>query len=214
MSTTEARRDEARRVGDAMRLVIERLVGTKAPPEDLARAADLLEVIAASLESYPGGRYYDGFAESANAGDTRAFFEWSPFIGHANPLSPPITVAIRDGVVVGEARFGSAYEGPPGCVHGGFIAASFDEVLGVAQSLSGEPAMTGTLTIRYRKPTPLYQDLVFKAWLLGIEGRKISTRGELYADDSLTAEADGLFIRVGAVRFQQLMADREAGSST
>ena len=32
-------------------------------------------------------------------------------------------------------RFGAAYEGPPGSVHGGIIAAAFDEVLGMTQSL-------------------------------------------------------------------------------
>ncbi len=213
MSDLEAQRDEARRLGEAMRLVIDRLVATQAPREDLARAADQLEGIAAGLSTYPQGRIYDGFAESANAGDTHAFFEWSPLIGHANPLAPPISVQIRDDLVVGQARFGSAYEGPPGCVHGGFIAASFDEVLGVAQSLSGQPGMTGTLTIRYRKPTPLYRDLVFKARLVSIEGRKIATHGELYAGDTMTAEADGVFISVGAVKFQQLMEERDARSA-
>ena len=37
--------------------------------------------------------------------------------------------------------FGSAYEGPPGCVHGGFVAAAFDEVLGFVQSLGGQPGL-------------------------------------------------------------------------
>ena len=54
--------------------------------------------------------------------------------------------------MVGTATFGAAYEGPPGCVHGGFVAAAFDEVLGSTQSLSGEPGMTGRLTVNYRSP--------------------------------------------------------------
>ncbi len=68
--------------------------------------------------------------------------------------------------VIGHANFGVAYEGPPGYVHGGIIAAAFDEVLGMAQSLTGNPGMTGTLSIRYRRPDPcLLTELVFeKAW--------------------------------------------------
>ena len=54
-----------------------------------------------------------------------------------------------------EAWFDFAYEGPPTCVHGGVIAETFDEVLGAANMVAGNPGMTGTLTVRYRKPTPL-----------------------------------------------------------
>ena len=82
-------------------------------------------------------------------------------------------------------RFGAAYEGPPTCVHGGFVAAAFDEVLGLAQSLGGNPGMTGTLTVRYRKPTPLHTDLRFEATLDGQEGRKLFTSGRVYAGDTL-----------------------------
>jgi hypothetical protein len=78
-----------------MRLVIERLVGTTAPAEELAAAADQLEAIASSLAPYPQGRHYDGYAESANAGDPHAFFDWSPMLGRANPLAPPIVVRAR-----------------------------------------------------------------------------------------------------------------------
>jgi acyl-coenzyme A thioesterase PaaI-like protein len=203
------RRVQSRRLGDAMRSVIDRLVATSAPVEDLARAADQLEAIAATLARSPQGRLYDGYAESANAGYPHAFFDWSPFLGRSNPLAPPISVAIVAARVVGRARFGSAYEGPPGCVHGGYIAAAFDEVLGMTQSLSGSPGMTGRLTVRYRKPTPLHADLRFVGELLGVAGRKISTRGELWAGDLMTAEADGLFISVGGEKFAALIEERQ-----
>jgi acyl-coenzyme A thioesterase PaaI-like protein len=202
-------RVQSRRLGDAMRSVIDRLVATSAPAEDLARAADQLEAIAATLERFAQGRRYDGYGESANAGYPHAFFDWSPFLGRSNPLAPPISVEVVDGRIVGRARFGSAYEGPPGCVHGGYIAAAFDEVLGMTQSLSGSPGMTGRLTVRYRKPTPLHADLRFVGELLGVAGRKISTRGELWAGDRMTAEADGLFISVGGEKFAALIEERQ-----
>ena len=61
-------------------------------------------------------------------------------IGLSNPLAPPIRVR-QSGERSAEAhaRFGAAYEGPPGCVHGGWVAAAFDEVLGFVQSLGGQP---------------------------------------------------------------------------
>ena len=53
---------EMRRLADAMRLVIERLVATRAPQEQLAEAATALEAIAAQLEGYPQGHTFEGFA--------------------------------------------------------------------------------------------------------------------------------------------------------
>ena len=59
------------------------------------------------------------------------------------PTGAPDRAARRRRTHGGPGRVGPAYEGPPGCVHGGFIAAAFDEVLGSTQSLSGSPGMTG-----------------------------------------------------------------------
>jgi len=103
--------------------------------------------------------------------------------------------------VRGRATITSAYEGPPGCVHGGVIAALFDELLGVANITSGVGAMTGTLTIKYRSPTPLYTPLDFAARTTEIDGRKVYTRGTIHAGERLCAEAEGIFIQVDQSRF-------------
>ena len=202
-------RQEMRRLAEATRLVIERLVATRAPQEVLAEAADALEAIAAGLDGHPRGHSFEGFAESANAGDPHAFFDHSPIIGRANPLAPPLDLETRDDKVVGRAVFGSAYEGPPGAVHGGYVAAAFDELLGMAQSLGGKPGMTGTLTVRYRRPHPLHTEIRFEAELVRVEGRKIFTTGRSYADGELRAEAEGIFISVDFSKIAELMARRD-----
>lgn len=199
---------QKRRLASAMRLVIERLIASDAPEDELARAADGLERYAEALTAHPRLQYAHGFAESANAGDVGAFFDQSPMIGLANPLAPPITVGkTGERTAQGRVTFGSAYEGPPGAVHGGFVAAAFDEVLGYVQSLSGRPGMTGTLTVRYRKPTPLHTPLVFEATWLRSEGRKIYTEARAMAGDLLCAEAEGLFISIDD-RFRELLRNR------
>jgi acyl-coenzyme A thioesterase PaaI-like protein len=202
---------EKRRLARAMREVIEGLVTSDAPEEELRAAADALERYAARLAAHPRAELLAGFAESANAGDVGAFFDMSPMIGLSNPLSPPISLRVEGGRVHGNVTFGSAYEGPPGHVHGGFVAAAFDEVLGFAQSLTGHPGMTGTLTVRYRQPTPLHRELRFEAGVLRVEGRKIFTSGSLFAGELLTAEADGIFVSVDLARMRRLAPER-AGS--
>ena len=128
--------------------------------------------------------------------------------GAPTQLAPPIFIDVEGEIVVGRARFGPAYEGPPGSVHGGFVAAAFDEVLGVAQTLSGQVGMTGTLTVRYRRPTPLHADLRFEASLNGVSGRKVLTSAKVFAAGQLTAEATALFISVSPQRFSALAANR------
>jgi acyl-coenzyme A thioesterase PaaI-like protein len=201
---------QKRRLATAMRLVIERLVPSNAPEDELRRAAEGLERYAELLKAHPPLKHFHGFAESANAGDVGAFFDQSPMIGLANPLAPPITIG-RSGPrsAIAKVTFGSAYEGPPGCVHGGFVAAAFDEVLGYVQSLGGNPGMTGRLTVHYRRPTPLHTELTFEGELVRTEGRKIFCTGKVRANGELTAEAEGLFISVDRSRFLALLEERQ-----
>lgn len=196
---------ETRRLAAAMRLIIERLVKIEAPEEELRAAAEALERYAGRLESHPRRMRPAGFAESANAGDVGAFFDYSPLIGLSNPLAPPITLWTEGEQVYGRVTFGSAYEGPPGSVHGGFIAAAFDEALGFVQSMGGRPGMTGTLTTRYRQPTPLHTELRFEARITRSQGRKTVAQGYLYAGDTLCAEAEGIFVAVDPKRFMALI---------
>jgi acyl-coenzyme A thioesterase PaaI-like protein len=188
-----------------MREVIDRLVTSDAPEEELRLAADRLEQYAARLATHAKRASPFGFGETANAGDVTALFDYSPMIGLSNPLAPPITLRVDGDVVRGTASFGDAYEGPPGHVHGGYVAAAFDEVLGFAQSMAGNPGMTGTLTIRYRKPTPLNVELHFEARVERVEGRKIFATGTLRNAGVLTAEAEGLFISVDFSKMRAML---------
>lgn len=202
---------ELRRVADSMRIIIERLVGTTAPTETIIEAANQLALVALSFDKLPEGSEYGGFSEAGLAGaDPHASFEHSPYIGLANPISPPIRLQEIDGAIHGRVTFGSAYEGPPGCVHGGHIAGAFDELLGATQTLSGTPGMTGRLSVAYRSPTPLHEELHFVGTLAKVEGRKIQTEGKLFAGDRLCAEAEGLFISIDLSKIEELMGRRDA----
>ena len=204
------RRAELIRLAAAVRGVVHRLVQIDAPAEVIARAADAVEEVRALLGEHHQRSMYEGFAEAANAGEPFGFFDHSPMLGRANALAPPIELWLEGEQLVGRATFSAAYEGPPGCVHGGYVAAAFDEVLGAAQSLGGSPGMTGRLTVHYRSPTPLHTELRFVSQLESVRGRKILTTGSLWAGDRLCAEAEGLFISIDFSKFAQLRAEREA----
>ncbi len=202
---------ERRRLAAAVRQVIERLVEIDAPEKDLAAAADGLERYSERLDQYPKNAKYEGWAETAPSGDAAAFFDHSPLIGLANPLSPPISLMADHAnmTVEGRATFGSAFEGPPGSLHGGFVAAAFDEVLGYVNSLTGTPGMTANLSVDYKLPTPLHTELSFKAQLDRIDGRKIFASGKLFAEDRVTATAEALFVSVNDERLSDLYMRRQ-----
>ena len=206
------RQEELRRVGEALRSLIAGVVATEAPGDDLAARADELEEVAAGWAHHPRRTSYAAAAEAGPGGDVHAFLDDSPMIGRANPLAPPLRLDIEPGPdgpqIVGTACFGPQYEGPPGHVHGGYLAAAFDEVLGFAQSLEGKPGMTGTLTVRYRSPTPLRVELALRGWVERVEGRKIFTRGTIHAGERLCAEADAVFISIGFEKMAILAQQR------
>jgi acyl-coenzyme A thioesterase PaaI-like protein len=137
-------------------------------------------------------------ADGVNASQARRhdtlLVERSTVNGRGNPLSPPVRMWADGDLIRGEAYFTAPYEGPAGRVHGAWVAACFDEILGCAQGASGAFGYTGTLTITMRRATPLYTKITYEAGFSHREGRKIHGWGRCYAGGRLTAEATGVFV--------------------
>jgi acyl-coenzyme A thioesterase PaaI-like protein len=200
--------DARLRLAAAARLIITELASSTATDDAFLEACELVESAAAQLRDRPHGRDYEGAEASLMQHADSTFLDFSPFVGTLNPLAPPIAVQIVDGTVTGHVTYSDAYEGPPNCVHGGFIAGGFDEMLGLAQSIPGQPGMTAFLHISYRSPTPLGRPLQYDCRVDRIEGRKISVSGTLHHGDTLCAEAEALFISMKPDVFERLMRSR------
>ncbi|MFN0093675.1 MAG: PaaI family thioesterase [Dehalococcoidia bacterium] len=205
----EGKRAALHRLASALRETIELMMETGLPEADIEAAAGDLERFNSALRDGPRDRPLWGFAERSTSGTSAGFYDNSPLSGPGNPIAPPLFLRVEGAEVVGSATFGLAYEGPPGHVHGGHVAAAFDEVLGMVQSATGNPGMTGTLTVRYRRPTPLYRELTFRGRVDRVEGRKIFTTATLHDSETLLAESEGLFISVGQDRFRHLAIETD-----
>lgn len=98
--------------------------------------------------------------------------------------------------ILGRITFTNEWSGANDAAHGGFVAAVFDEMFGVACAAQGGWSVTASLTISYRAPVPIDVPIVGRAWQSQHEGRKRTVRGELRrADDNqLLADAHALFI--------------------
>jgi acyl-coenzyme A thioesterase PaaI-like protein len=203
-----AEEPEARELlADAVRTLIEQLVDSDAPPEDLERAAKEVERLAETLEPHP--RRGPKHPTLPDLERLQEHFWRDPVIGRSNPVAPPFDIEVEDGLVRGRVRLGLAYEGPPGYAHGAVIAGAFDQILGLANLASGNVGMTGTLKVRYRRPTPLHTDLVIEGWADHTEGRKIYTEGRLLAGDKVTAQAEGVFVNLLYQRAVELFPRRK-----
>ncbi|MCP3983592.1 MAG: PaaI family thioesterase [bacterium] len=140
----------------------------------------------------------------------RDFHDRSPIVGLANPIAPPIEFSPEheNGRILGHGAFRKIHEGAPGIVHGGLLAAVLDELLGLATGLSDTPGMTGTLTIRYHRPTRTEAPIQLEARLDSVEGRRMQVSGECVVDGERTASAEGLFIAVDTAKFAAFEAAR------
>jgi acyl-coenzyme A thioesterase PaaI-like protein len=101
------------------------------------------------------------------------------------------------------------YEGPPGAVHGGIVAAYMDEILGGAvMRATGRVSVTGELTVRYVKPVPSETPLLGRGALVADHGRFVDVEATL--EELVT----GRVVATARARFFpfERTATREAGA--
>jgi len=191
-----------RALAAALRELLEQLPATAAAAPELEALVPVIRDAARRFEA--AGRTAPSSAREPLYAGMEHFHETGPIVGLSNPLAPPLefTVDPVARVARGNGRFGRAYEGAPGLLHGGILAAAFDELLGVATVFSGGAGMTRELTVRYLRPTPIEVELTFTARLVRIEGRRLFVSAEVEAGGIRTAEAEGLFTAVGGEKFE------------
>ena len=189
-------------LGDAIRRLMNAAVLTSADPDELADVARSIDAIAEQLED-AGLR--DQMHVPDEEGMRRGDRPYSPVIGAANPIAPPMVVsAFEDQTVVGECTLQPIHEGPPGAVHGGWVATLLDQLLGHASAASGNRGFTAELKVRYRRPTPYGVPLTLRGRTDKVDGRRVHTSAEIVVDDVVTAEAEGLFLTPSPERVAQL----------
>ena len=204
---------------------IERLIeSTPAPSEALSRiaksvrrlaryantvpdTAEALLPLAERLESLlgelPGELQADGSRRRSRFHDDMDPADYSanprgthPLMGSTNPVAPPLQLRVDGDRMLADVTYDTFYEGNLGWVQGGFIAAGFDLMVVTAARLSGRTGPTGTLEVRYRKPTLIHDPMRYESWCESREGRKIFVRGKLVRreDESVCAEVHGIVI--------------------
>jgi acyl-coenzyme A thioesterase PaaI-like protein len=116
------------------------------------------------------------------------------------------------GEVTAEVRAPERFQGFPGVVHGGVVAAVLDEAAGRAV-MAGAPTRfmyTAKLEVSYRQPTPVGVLLQLTGRVSRLRGRLARATAELrLPDGTLTADAEALLAEVpgpavGAAKLEEL----------
>lgn len=187
---------ESRVLADAVRRLIGLCLTTTAPAEPTMAAARGLHTIADTLEGHAPDpplpkTILTGPPYSATDMAARMPFDF--VVGQHSPLALPLDLSFEPPGALLRGAFTRPYEGPPGCVHGGVLAASFDLVLAAANLIADLPGPTARLEIVYRRPTVLYEPCRFEGRVDGQNGKRVRTVGRLIQRDHVTVEAAGEF---------------------
>ena len=125
--------------------------------------------------------------------DARVYLDHSRDIGAFDPCFPEYDLTVDGDRATGTVRFPLAYEGPPGLVHGGFLAVFFDCAMQHHSCDVGVAGKTTALSLSYHRPTPLETDLRVQLTRDVAEGPgtagRITASGELRRDDELLCTA-------------------------
>ncbi|HEY4028628.1 MAG TPA: PaaI family thioesterase [Candidatus Dormibacteraeota bacterium] len=201
-------------LADAVRELIEQVAASTAPDAALAEATSAVRAATERLRAAGTGRRITFRTDAGRDGMTPGEYRrLNPLSGVLNPLAPPAAYEeTAGGTIEARVTFGVAYQGPPGYVHGAFIAGVFDDVLGVANLASGHPGMTVRLEVRYLRATPLHTPLRVVARHTRREGRRIFASATMHAGDRVTAEADGVFAEITVDRAKELFGRDRLGT--
>ncbi|MGN5237314.1 MULTISPECIES: hypothetical protein [unclassified Rhodococcus (in: high G+C Gram-positive bacteria)] len=169
--------------------------------EMLSRFAEWEQILAAEAPSDTRLRLADDRDD-----DRRVYLDHAFDVGSFNPHFPEYELRSYDAdSASGTVYFPVVYEGPPGLVHGGFLAVFFDCMIQHHNCAVGVAGKTRLLSIRYRRPTPLLTPLDFDVVRRTTERGLVSEARLMRNGEVLCiAELDSVAVRIDALETTEL----------
>ena len=190
------------RLASATRALNEKLVSTDIDPELAAALAEKIEDLTAELSQ---AQQVTGLVDMAKRGQRGTIDDVMGELvsvgGRSHPCSPELRWQEASNRITGTVKFSQAFEGPPGHVHGGWVAGVLDHLMGMTHVRTGHPGMTGGLSVRYLKPTPLNQRIGVSAQATELDDKRTEVKAEMRFGETTTATAEAIFVRVDREKF-------------
>lgn len=179
--------EETERYADLVRRVTSLVLQMEAPSEAVAELNAALARAEARLAALAPADPRPRIGADSD-GEGRVYLDHSRAVGAFNPAFPNYTLEFDGDRAAGAVAFPIVYEGPPGVVHGGFLAVFFDQAIQHHNCDVGSAGKTTQLEVRYLAPTPLLRELRFEIERR-VEERRIESDARLFAGDVLCATA-------------------------
>ena len=190
------------RLASATRALNEKLVSTDIDPELAAALTEKIEGLAAELSQ---ALQVTGLVDMAKRGQRGTIDDVMGELvsvgGRSHPCSPELRWQEASNRITGTVKFSQAFEGPPGHVHGGWVAGVLDHLMGMTHVRTGHPGMTGGLSVRYLKPTPLNQVIEVSAQATELDDKRTEVKAEMRFGETTTATAEAVFVREDRGKF-------------
>ena len=190
------------RLASATRALNEKLVSTDIDPELAAALIEKIEGLAAELSQ---AQQVTGLVDMAKRGQRGTIDDVMGELvsvgGRSHPCSPELRWQEASNRITGTVKFSQAFEGPPGHVHGGWVAGVLDHLMGMTHVRTGHPGMTGGLSVTYLKPTPLNQVIEVSAQATELDDKRTEVKAEMRFGETTTATAEAIFVRVDREKF-------------
>ena len=192
----QARRDALLSLAEATRRLSDVVAKTAVGPSVLQAAeADVRRAVEA-LDAAHSEERYSHLMDRIDYEHPSLTLPLSPIIGAYSPVRPEVELWMEEGRVRGRARLERKHTGPPESAHGGVVALIADQLMAIVPwTLSLPTTATKTLTVRYRRPVPLYVDLDFEASGEAIENG-VMARGTMSAGGVLCVEVEAELVVV------------------
>lgn len=184
----EAPLDEAVRLAGALRDVIGMVLALEHPTPELHRLVGDVERARDALAAHQPPDLAPRLGPDAHDGQ-RVYLDHARDVGAFNPCVPEYELVCADERGTGTVTFPLAYEGPPGIVHGGFLGLFFDCVFQQLNCDLGLSGRTSSMSVRYRRPTPVLTALDVAVWRT-VDDRRIEGHATLEHGGEVLCEAE------------------------
>ncbi len=183
----------ARRLNDAV-------VNTNIDNSAIDESICAIDKVSTLLEATPHSGPYSGlFYAGQDYSNPHRALPLSPIMGDCNPCRPDIQLALKEDCVSGRTTLNKRHMGLVGFAHGGITAMICDQLAALATQATGIPCVTAALTINYRKPVPLYEELSLHAHCEIVSDKKVKAISTVMLGETILAESEALMVRADKI---------------
>ncbi len=120
--------------------------------------------------------------------------------GKNNECGLKLAFDVKEGNAVSHFSLDEKFQGWKGIAHGGVVATILDEAMAWAVMSMGIKAVTVELSVKYRKPTPLNENLITVGEVKSVNRKIFRAHSKILNDEGMIlAEANGVYMKLGVL---------------